>query len=118
MWQEPVVRAACKKQFEYCFLPLDAERSGAVSPQRYWKRRFICRCGEMVDAHASGACEETHGGSSPFIGIFFRRPCSNELFTPVVPAGQRRFTRSSILPRKAHSSPTVQAESLHRQIFL
>ena len=25
----------------------------------------------MVDAHASGACEETHGGSSPFIGKFF-----------------------------------------------
>ena len=32
---------ACKKQFEYCFLPLGAECSGAASPQRYWKNALI-----------------------------------------------------------------------------
>ena len=69
----------------------------------------------MVDAHASGACEETHGGSSPFIGNLRKEGLILGLFTPVVPKEQRWFTRSSILPRKAHSSPTVQAESLHRQ---
>ena len=71
----------------------------------------------MVDAHASGACEETHGGSSPFIGNLKKEGLILGLFTPVVPKEQRWFTRSSILPRKAHSSPTVQAESLHRQFI-
>lgn len=28
----------------------------------------LCRSGEMVDAHASGACGATHGGSSPLFG--------------------------------------------------
>lgn len=30
---------------------------------------IICRSGEMVDAHVSGACGEIHKGSSPFFGI-------------------------------------------------
>ncbi len=40
----------------------------------------------MVDAHASGACEETHGGSSPFIGRFkkIRKKKDVVLITPVV----------------------------------
>ena len=40
----------------------------------------------MVDAHASGACEETHGGSSPFIGKFFKQKKvgGKDFFTPVV----------------------------------
>ena len=73
----------------------------------------------MVDAHASGACEETHGGSSPFIGRFkkIRKKKDVVLITPVVLSEQRRFTlRVSCLVRLAGSS-TMQAESLHRQIF-
>ena len=30
----------------------------------------LCLSGEMVDAHVSGACVETHKGSSPFSGMF------------------------------------------------
>ena len=89
---------------------------------------MICRCGEMVDAHASGACEETHGGSSPFIGKYFKKKESKGLITPVVSKKQRRFTHSGILIRTAHKfvlfllliifgTPTTQVESLHRQIF-
>ena len=117
MWQEPVNACCFAKTIKYRFCRWTRNAAELLRHKGLYFKNENCRCGEMVDAHASGACEETHGGSSPFIGKFLKKTVILGLFTPVVPAEQRRFTRSSILHCKAYSSPTVQAESLHRQIF-
>ena len=55
----------------------------------------------MVDAHASGACEATHGGSSPFIGKYLIKTTGRTLH-PGCFFWNNGGLPDGILPRKTH----------------
>ena len=75
----------------------------------------------MVDAHASGACEETHGGSSPFIGNLSPSPweragvrviISRNLITSFVFPIKNNMNKYNLLARYLRKSQTPQEQKL------